>query len=107
SLLVFQASMRKARIKPVHTLRCALYSCDWAWLLTLVICMLLWNPLRILDFLPPFLVIGPPVYVLFRLWRAYRYYMRFPHAFATVLASQLIVWLFAFVVALNIGLSLS
>jgi rubredoxin len=51
------------------------------------------------------LIVGPGVFVIFsalllvfgsfRLWTAYRHYLRFRHPFATVLASQIIVFLIA------------
>jgi hypothetical protein len=92
--------MRRARIRPAQVLRCAVYSFDPAAVALLLIA--LWSattaaggPLRLY----------PPVNLLMweesvicllaghRLAAAYRHYLTFSHALATVAATQLIVFL--------------
>jgi hypothetical protein len=100
SLRVFGQSMRRARVKPVHVLRCALYCGD----------LIVWNALISLAAVGWYIATGPNVWngerlaaVLFflgailfafnsvRLRTAYRQYMKFPHVEATIAASQLMV----------------
>jgi hypothetical protein len=105
TLLIFRVSMRRARVKVVHVLRCVIYSFD----------VLLWIALLgiladILETLPiPYQTAqirrtigewsGPAIVVLviYRLIMAYRLYLRFDRPAATVLASQLICLLGAIV----------
>jgi hypothetical protein len=112
-LMIFRWSMRRAKVRHLHVLRCVLYSSDilfWYALLLLVM-----TPLRVqaylhtlyryyagpisasyLDSLPQvetaigLLAIALAIY---RLVVAYRRYLRFDHAIATVLASQIILGL--------------
>lgn len=99
ALMVFQVSLRRARLRSSHVLRCVLYSgdvCFWcAAPLALVVLFAWagqrWPPRSYLDL--PALVL-PAVLLLwmsYRLWTAYRLYLRFHHALATILASQAIV----------------
>ena len=102
SLLLFGFSMRRARIRRVHVLRCVVYCTDvlaWAGL-----CVLLGAIISQLYLATA--VIGGWVFkgclifavvmaaaLINRLYVAYRYYLRFDHPLATVLVSQVIVFL--------------
>jgi hypothetical protein len=107
SLMIFRISMRRAKIANAHVLRCVLYSFDllfWIGALTIglsVASMLIAGSLPrqsahvFLIGLALLLLLFLPVAV-YRLWWAYRLYLRFDHAFGTVFASQLIVFLAIF-----------
>ena len=99
SLMIFQFSMRRARVKHVHVLRCALYSFD---LLPFCGCLVLAVPILPFFRQPWYFrwdwVLGLGIVltfgILFGTWRlatAYRRYLRFDRPWATVLASQCIV----------------
>ncbi len=101
SLMIFRGSMRRAKVKTSHVLRCVLYSfdvCLWVGLLmtiltaTVLVCTYFVVPA--FSLLPPaFVVWFLPLIVFIRLLRAYRHYLRFDHAVATILSSQVIVFL--------------
>jgi len=101
ALLVFQASMRRARVRSTHVLRCVLYSADVSlWLAAPVgVAMLLtwgpggWPPRNPLDALSGFVATGLWMLLTFRLFKAYQLYLRFDHALVTILASQVILGL--------------
>jgi hypothetical protein len=114
ALMVFRISMRRARIRTVHVLRCVLYSFDgrfWLGLLSLalgpVAVGLMMLPAPGLDELVPVAValvyFAVFVFMLYRLVLAYRLYLRFDHPAATVLASQLIAALFVLVVLAKVA----
>jgi hypothetical protein len=108
SLLVFRASMRRARVRPVHVLRCVIYTADAAVLIA-VAAGAFW------FFYDPWLsrsgtwygtwyqfksdrsvvyVLGGMFLILtYRLWIAYKRYLRFDHALATAIASQVMIGL--------------
>ena len=106
ALLVFRISMRRARIRPVHVVRCVVYSFDaglWATLLVLAAALVGMPTMMLMGTRrPAMLVEGATVsvpYVLFgvifyRLTAAYKHYLRFDRPFLTILASQVIAWLF-------------
>jgi hypothetical protein len=113
ALMIFRISMRRARIKPVHVLRCVVYSFDvvlWfgcAWLLISAgyavetfLHAEQWWPWMYPAIL--FLQAGWPLFIIYDLIVAYRLYLRFDHPIATVLASQLIVGLLTMVVLLQL-----
>jgi hypothetical protein len=103
--------MRRARVKPQHMMRCSLYSFDLlAWsAMTVVLAVGLpwlnsvWTFPRLLNLgvqqmrllllmLLIFFTIGVCAAISARrLWLALRLYLRFDHAFATMVASQTIV----------------
>jgi hypothetical protein len=100
ALRVFAQSMRRAKIKPSHVLRCVIYSAD----------VMVWNALIDLPFigwfafdgrwgyqwLTPLLgfsAIAAAIVNAFRLISGYRHYMQFEHVIATIVASQLILFL--------------
>jgi hypothetical protein len=105
SLQVFRASMRRAKVRTGHVLRCVVYSFDigvWlglAGVLWTGYLVVIWgraltpwgggnrteHAYRALGFLAVTLVA-----VTWRMWRAYRTYMRFDHALGTIVAAQVI-----------------
>jgi hypothetical protein len=110
ALLIFRISMRRARIRPVHVVRCVVYGFDaglWAaaGLLVLAMALAALEILRVRGFSDlayvgagvPWLLVAA---VFYRLVSAYRHYLRFDRPFLTVLASQVIAWLVVINVAL-------
>jgi len=106
ALQIFRISMRRARIRPVHVLRCIIYSFDtilpWALLSAAAVAI---EPFL---FPPPPFMAGTPTqlspWILlawlffaaiagYRLAIAYARYLRFDHPGATIAASQVIVLL--------------
>ena len=99
-LLVFQVSLRRARLKGTHVLRCVLYAgdlCLWLSPLMLLLVLAMWlggaSPPRAYWHDVPFVAWALIPWLLYRLHTAYRLYLRFDHAAATVLASQVVVLL--------------
>ena len=103
SLMVFQASMRRARVRPGHVLRCVIYAGDvfiW-WGLLLVLRALAdwismtrdyWDDTQaVQQTTGAFLFMAIPA--VYRLGVAYRRYLRFDRPWLTVLASQVVVFL--------------
>jgi hypothetical protein len=108
ALLIFRETMRHARIRPVHVIRCAVYSADAALLigpLALGLSFVVGQSSTyytmtrvyayVLDLHPALAIaLGTGLVLLtYRLCLAYARYLRFPNALGTVLLSQLIVWL--------------
>jgi hypothetical protein len=98
SLRIFAQSMRRAKVRPAHVFRCAIYCGDiilWNALFELgAIGLFAYNRWRISDGLVPALSIAGVAVLLVnsaRLVSAYKDYMRFDHVIATVFASQLMV----------------
>lgn len=114
ALMIFQVSMRKARVKPMHVMRCVLYSYDvvfWVgagWLLMTALAAFAAvvtfsrDPLELSGFYPV-LWLPAALVATDRMWVAYAKYLRFDRPLATILASQVI----AFLVALNLFLPLT
>ena len=110
TLLMFAASMRRAKVRPVHVARCAVYCCDAALWLTPLVTLAAFALARrvqfrgLLDRQVALLLAGPMLaaYTTYRLWAAYRLYMRFDRPFATALASQVVVTLLVIVALLNL-----
>lgn len=109
-LFVFQVSMRRIGIKHQHVLRCVIYSYDvLLWLISLAALYMLWltisagwPPATVV--VPRHLLLLPPAMVLigaYRMWIAYRVYLRFPHALATIASVHLIVILIILIVDLE------
>lgn len=98
ALMIFRISMRRAHIRTVHVLRCVAYSLDgilWstALLLAGVYIALFISDSGAQDSMEFGLLLGLMLAVVlgsYRLWAAYRYYLRFDRPFATVLATQVI-----------------
>ena len=94
SLLLFQQSLAKAKIRSVHVARCVRYAFDIGiWFAALGIASValefFWSTgdsgLFLTLFSGPLLLLA-----IYRLWRAYRLYLNFDHAFWVVLSSQFI-----------------
>jgi hypothetical protein len=116
SLLIFRASMRRARVRPVHVLRCVIYCADAAAFAAVVatIFWLVYDPwlnrrgtwgdaywfLGSSRALPGALA-ALLVILTYRLWIAFRHYLRFEHALATAIASQIMIGLLALKLALD------
>lgn len=98
AMQIFRISMRRARIRPTHTFRMVIYSFDpvvWALVAAIKSVLMavhrLWgggfgrlsDPVEIMGF----------IFCGWRLYEAYRQYLRFDHPFSTVLACQVIVLL--------------
>jgi hypothetical protein len=101
ALLVFQVSLRRARLRPTHVLRCVLYSGDVAFWLALLVALVAaymwagstWPPPTPFGVAWPLVPAAVVLLVNYRLLTAYRRYLRFDHAAATVAASQVMVGL--------------
>jgi len=118
TLQIFWFSMRKARVRPVHVLRCVLYSMDGGSqsilltlhhlvMMTIYIAIMHLNvPQRLLF--PNELLLGviglALLFYTYRLATAYRHYLRFPHARSVAFASQIIVFLVATIVLVTLKL---
>jgi hypothetical protein len=107
-LMIFRQTMRQARIKPDHVVRCAVYSSDAVILMAAPILLLVrhadvlgyygrfsgWAMVGPLVWLP---ILGPLLLALLILtWRlatAYRMYLGFPNAIVTCILSQVVVGL--------------
>jgi hypothetical protein len=106
-LMVFRVSMRRARIRPVHAVRCVLYSFDggfWIGLgMVLVLLLIAWPGLQgvkpglamFWTYWVPWAVVGLLVFSMVRLGVAYRRYVRMDHAWAVIVSSQVMVGLVA------------
>jgi hypothetical protein len=106
ALMVFQVSMRRVRLRPIHVLRCVVYAGDlmiWvsvAMLVAIGVEMYRDSALAAQRYnIGPanmFLVCAMPFALLVLAMRvafAYRLYLRFRHAIAVAITSQVIVWL--------------
>jgi hypothetical protein len=109
-LMIFQASMHKARIKSSHVLRCVVYSADAVfWIAPLLAaCTFAAASYRgriaVTEWICwACIIIVPTMHLLmtYRLAVAYRLYLRFQHPTATVLATQLIVLLLILIAMAN------
>ena len=123
ALMIFRISMRRARIKTTHVLRCIIYSYDHMfWMAFPTLCLLATTVILTaqntrtnrnvwpttspwLGYDEAFLIIywawfAVGLIAIYRLWRAYRHYLRFDHALGTVLAAQIITTLVIFKVFL-------
>jgi hypothetical protein len=107
TLLVFVQSMRQAKVRAAHVLRCAIYSGDIIlWYGLFATCMAGWliaagSSFRRQHELVTLLFRGALIAVAInfvRLVVAYRRYLRFSSPIATILASQAIVILAIFVI---------
>ena len=108
SLMIFQWSMRRAKVKQGHVARCVVYSFDWGfWLVPLVLVFLSDRFARELlglgpDRAVPILAsVVFAVYGSYRLGAAYANYLRFEHPYETAMASQLIVLMVVLIFATN------
>jgi hypothetical protein len=104
-LLMFQASMRRSRVRFIHVLRCVIYAGDVAvWAAVVMLGLILIDIGRNglagrLTYIPPtapIFVWSVPVLLsvtAYRVGAAYKHYLRFPHPWATAVAVQLILLL--------------
>jgi hypothetical protein len=105
TLMIFRASMRRARVKTAHVLRCALYSCDIGVMLVPLAAAIGYRGAYV--FVPALGGMGIDyrmlaavvfaAYTGYRLSAAYALYMRFDRPAATAAASQGIVLLLVLV----------
>ncbi|MGB7161041.1 MAG: hypothetical protein WBD40_23470 [Tepidisphaeraceae bacterium] len=116
TLMVFQVSMRRVRVRPIHVLRCVLYAGDvavWVGLMTLLVIGIEVYHFRSLpggmsnwgwalaDATTVGVVCAAMLLLTVRLAFAYRLYLRFAQAAATALASQVMVGLVVYILFLN------
>lgn len=115
ALMIFQSTMRRARVRTTHVLRCCLYSFDvgvWFALIA-VICILaalvdaylLAGNVRMLLVTGVAVVcsaVGLMLLALLRLILAYRLYMRVPQAVATVLLATILTALMFLCLLINL-----
>lgn len=109
-LMIFQQSMRRARIKPAHVLRCVVYSGDVIFWYALAAAIAIFElpamprP-RQAEQLVFLLTLGALLMGLLngvRLWAAYKWYIKLKHPLAAVFASQIIVALTLFTILVYI-----
>lgn len=113
AMLVFQITMRRARIRSIHVLRCALYTGDLALWWAVGAAMMLgtdfaqygigrvmWSVSPWMTWLPV-LSLGVLIFATFRLTFAIRNYLRFRHAFMTSILVQIMVVLVIFKLSLD------
>jgi hypothetical protein len=100
TLMIFQASMRQAKVKSAHVLRVAIYGCDFVVTIAVLHLLLVdtsyrdsWNTLVVAG--------GCGVVGTFRMSIAFRKYLRFHLPFLTVLASQMIVFILVCILMLK------
>ncbi len=102
AMMIFQISMSRAKVSPRHVLRCVVYSFDsvvWIGMVSLVYASVtlaggnMPNPGAALG--DAMIIVGPigGLFFAYRLYVAYRCYLRFDRPFATVLATQVIAFL--------------
>ena len=113
-LSILRFSLNKKRLRPIHVARAIIYSADLGlWMAVLLISqltlkMILVRPISLFteDNLPLVLFsLGFVTVFAYRLYRAYRDYLRFDHPFATVLSSQIIALLISLIIILPVHLS--
>jgi hypothetical protein len=112
TLLIFAASMRRAKVRVSHVVRCVVYCGDFsAWLVPLVLVAYVLAEKyssRLSRELPSarsFVILAAvalPLYNAYRLTKAYRLYLRFDHPRSTAASAQFIVWLVFVIVLLNL-----
>jgi hypothetical protein len=97
TLMIFRGSMSRAKVRPIHVVRCVIYSGD-VFLIAVVLLLPVvpqfsqfgYDPIRLFRVL--LLACGVlSVLMLAKLGFAYRLYLRFPHAWSTAIASQILV----------------
>ncbi|MFQ5502554.1 MAG: hypothetical protein ACE5EQ_09680 [Phycisphaerae bacterium] len=103
ALMVFQMSMKRARIKAIHVLRCTLYASDVIlWLaithvvliLTVIVLLSTAGPgMRVMMATTVSFIAAAPLIASYRLAVAYRFYLRFDRPVLTVLAAQILMML--------------
>lgn len=112
-LMIFQMSMRCARIKVQHVFRSVVYSADGVVFTGILVpvALLVTFPLApgpkatfVAGWMIVSALVGQLVLFVYRLFAAYRLYLRFNHAIMTVLAVQVILVLIVLILLLqNLG----
>jgi hypothetical protein len=105
SLILFRRTLRRARIGAIHVVRCAIYAADMGLLLGVALVWLIWwrqhtrpspiFPHPALDLIVLDTVLFPVLLIwlallAYRLKTAYRVYLRFSHAWAASIWSQVV-----------------
>lgn len=99
---IFRQTLRQTAIKPVHILRCTIYSADVGFVLGAIVCpvLLLVEPDLYFGVRFGGVLLHPTILglllacegvLIYRLMVAYKRYLGFPHAAATVVLSQIVV----------------
>jgi hypothetical protein len=113
AMMIFQVSLRRARLRPVHLVRCVVYSGDlllWVYVLDVITIAtehLLTHTFGVVGIWPlgntvmTFAYCIAVVTFFFRLVTAFKRYLRFDHPISTVLATQLITLLAVWSILLN------
>jgi hypothetical protein len=96
ALLIFSQSMRRAKVKKVHVLRAIVYGCDFYLIMFFVVFLGKFE--RFSDLWMMQLPLACAALSLYRLYFAYRSYLRFHLPFATVSTAQFLVFLVALIV---------
>lgn len=113
-LSILRFSLNKKRLRPIHVARAIIYSADLSiWMALLLVIqltlkMVLVRPISLFteDNLPLVLFsLGFVTVFVYRLYQAYRNYLRFDHPLATVLSSQIIAMLISLIIILPVHLS--
>lgn len=100
-LLIFVQSMRRAKIRKRHVLRVIVYGCDFT--LFMLVILVAGKDARWSSGWPMVVAAVCAAITLYRLYFAYARYLRFDHPFLTVLSTQIMVFLAAFIVYLQIN----
>jgi len=107
TLMIFRASMRRAKVRSIHVARCVVYGCNaavWIGLLLTAFSLLLGEIDGFADFMTRTAIfcIAMAAVNLYHLGCAYRQYLKFDHPWAAVAATQIIVGLIFCVLAVNV-----
>lgn len=114
ALMIFQVSMRRAKVLPMHVRRVVIYSFDvvlWGALYVLIlagVAFISWNAGNLSVRYDDAATWSLPLIwavVSYRLGRGYRDYLKLDHPWATVIVTQAIVALAAAVIAINVALA--
>ncbi len=100
TLMIFRWSMRRAKIRSIHALRCCIYTSGTVLWMALAVpvlvgCafLLLWTGVvswGVVLNIAPWIAVGWVLVMLYQLSTAYRLYLRFDHSIATVACAQVI-----------------
>jgi hypothetical protein len=117
ALMIFQISLHRARLRPIHFVRCVVYCADaiiWGnLLLTLAIAAYLLRPLlmgprpgpdpeHLYGVAASLVAIAVLLAFTYRLIVAFKKYLRFDHPISTILATQVIVLLSMLLLLVNL-----
>ena len=113
-MMIFQWSMMKARVRPMHVVRCVIYSADVIFWIDLAIAFgLIMSGIARISGGPEFSPDPVLIYAIlalcgwlvfvYRFSTALRRYLQFDHPKSTVWATQIIVALAVFTLVLNLS----